>query len=152
VFHNYPNRSIAVDVWMERGQRLFDQVISPRLCWQARNHSHKAKVLRQRAHLMGVDLLDIQRIVPVREMDRKKYPFARIRRTFLIQTIDHSYLFEASSTILRDAFMTSMKLTVARFGSKIIVGDYFDSEFFGGMPMGPGQEPAWINSPAQLNH
>jgi hypothetical protein len=141
VFHNYPRRSVAVNAWMERGQQLVDQIISPRLCWQARQQNSRLKVVRQREEVMGFDLLDVQRVVPVTEIDRKKYPFARLRRMFLIQTIDDDYLFEASSNLLRDDFITSLKLTVARFGSKIIVGEYFDSEFFLGIPMGPGQEP-----------
>ena len=126
--------SHAVHAWIERGQILSTETITPKWVW-----THMSK----RSETCSLDLLDVHRILAVQQLDRNRHPFARRRHTFEIRTIHESFLFEASSSSERDRIVRGLKLVIARLATQLIVSDpHMADEFFlTSGQHGPGEEP-----------
>ena len=142
-----PNFSpIGIKAWIERGQRLRKTLIQPKICWQQVSLSDPKGILRDKTKkLHHVDLLDITRVLEVTKIDRRQYPFAPVKKCLMIHTLDEKIMFEAGSESERNRLVHSLKLTVARLGSKIIVEDpaVFDEFFSTGNDV-PGEAPVWV--------
>jgi hypothetical protein len=139
---------LAVHAWVERGQRL-QTILQPKFMWRS-VHLKKSKGNSiENPTISGIDLLDITRILKVKKIDRRRYPFAKPMHCFIIKTIqDEDLCFEAKSVLDRNRLVYSFKMIVARFGAKVIVADesLFD-EFFAIQDGGvPGEAPEWTNS------
>jgi hypothetical protein len=80
-------KSMAVHLWTERGQRLRDRLILPKLVWKRLENNNTIKVWTCAA-LNSMELLDIWKILPLAELDRENYPFVIRSRAFFIQTVD----------------------------------------------------------------
>lgn len=119
-------KSVAINAWIEHGSCINSGLIHPKLMWQERcgkeNHKNDRFVLND-MEFHSIDLLDISRIIPLNNVDRRIYPFVKKTRTFAIYTCEKEILFEAETTKQRDHFVKGLKILVARLGSKIIVGD-----------------------------
>jgi hypothetical protein len=129
--------------WLERGQQLDKSLVHPKLVWRP---MHPSKTSKQRGLVINapntVDLLDITRILATNRVDRGKYPFAKPSRSLLIECLDQTMMFEASSESERDRIVHCLKLLVARLGAKIIMEDpSVFSEFFSTSPPLPGTSP-----------
>jgi hypothetical protein len=147
--------SCAVSMWIEPGQRLRDRFLSPKLAWKVMHQmeerdsaeSRRASK-RQQSGLNkkalspvtfepphSLDLLDIVRIVDVDGVDRTRHPFLKCPHAFRIRTVqDQSLVFEARSAMEQVRIVRSLKLLVARLGSKLVVHDetVLDEFFVGG--------------------
>jgi len=137
-----PSSPLAVCAWIELGQQLRKTIIQPKFMWRLSNQKEMSSI-----NLHGIDLLDIARIFELNKVNRVLYPFARKQNSLSIETLEHSYIFEASSESEKNQIVYAMKLIVARLGSKIIVNDssVFD-EFFSCQNAGvPGKEPDWMD-------
>lgn len=128
----------AVSVWIEHGRRVRDELVSPKFVWKSLHKSNR-KVSYQRSEVSSVDILDIDRILPVEKLNRSKHPFAKTRNSFLMRTIHgETLMFEASSASERDRLVHSIKLMVARLGSMLVVqDDTVLEEFFIGVAPSP---------------
>lgn len=121
---------LPVVAWMDRGQHLVNQSISPRFAWKSTLKT-KAR-LSERHDTEGVDLLDVHRVLEIEKVDRLRYPFARKSGIFVVKTIDdQSYMFEAKSSSERDLIVKALRLVVSRFASKLLTQHGDMSEFFG---------------------
>lgn len=139
----------AVKTWIERGQQLNNRLlIHPKLVWRPLNPRqgiHQTDNVM--AELESVELLDIIRVLEVDRIDRKRYPLAKRDCCLLLECLDRTMLFEASSESERNRFVHGLKLLVARFGSKIIVEEHsvFEEFFTLAASEVPGKSPvnAW---------
>ena len=150
--------SQGVHVWIERGQYLQRGIVQPKLHWKpmvpspSSSSSLRPTSYSQPSKMGSVALLDIHRILPVENMDRRIYPFAKVQHCFLVKAMDQTILFEASSRIERDRIVDSLKLCVARLGSLLLSeDDGLMDEFFAGLEHGPGEQPYWLNSQESNN-
>lgn len=122
---------IGIEAWLERGQRLQNMIISPKFVWlPVHEKSNKSQTKRTESNFQGIDLLDVQRILHMNRVDRKKFSLAKPSRTFLIKSIPGDYCLESRSTTERDAFVNHIKLAVARFGSLLVANDNRVEDFF----------------------
>jgi hypothetical protein len=138
--------SCAVHAWVDRGQRLRDRIILPKFVWMPVTQNNNT-VKRQCDETFSVDLLDICRLLNVTQLDRTRYPFARIPNSFLLRTMQEDLIFEASSHEERNRLVHTLKHVVARFASKILLQDESAiSEFFAHRLPGPGDMPHWLDS------
>jgi hypothetical protein len=128
----------AVSVWIEHGRRVRNELVSPKFVWKSL-HKSNHKVSYQRSEVSSVDILDIDRILPVEKLNRSRHPFAKTRHTFLMRSIHgEAFMFEASSASERDRLVHSIKLMVARLGSMLVVqDDNVLEEFFIGVAPSP---------------
>jgi hypothetical protein len=128
----------AVSVWIEHGRRVRNELVSPKFVWKSL-HKSNHKVSYQRSEVSSVDILDIDRILPVETLNRSRHPFAKTRNTFLMRSIHgETLMFEASSASERDRLVHSIKLMVARLGSMLVVqDDNVLEEFFIGVAPSP---------------
>jgi hypothetical protein len=128
----------AVSVWIEHGRRVRNELVSPKFVWKSLHKSNQ-KVSYQRSEVSSVDILDIDRILPVEKLNRSSHPFAKTRHTFLMRSIHgETYMFEASSASERDRLVHSIKLMIARLGSMLVVqDDNVLEEFFIGVAPSP---------------
>jgi len=154
IFHPMPDtqgRSLApvhVVLWIEDGLILQRKLIFPKLMWKeyydTNDKGYKANISHQ-GKINSIDLLDIIRILEINEMDRNKYPFAKLNNSFIVETINFTVLFEACSEKERGRIVNGLKLTVSRLASMIVVGDnaVFQTFFnrFGSEV--PGKPPEW---------
>lgn len=139
------SRPIGIKAWIERGQQLRHTLIQPKLCWQQVHLSDPQGPLRDKSKkLFNVDLLDVTRVLEVNRVDRRHYPLAPRNKCLLVQCIDQKMMFEAGSQAERDRLVHTLKLTVARLGTKMIVEDksVFDDFFSFGDGV-PGRAPVW---------
>jgi len=136
--------SHAVHAWIERGLKLYRSVITPRFVWKP-IHQESKNVVDRRSEMMHVDLLEIQRVLEVKQLDRERYPFAKLSNSFLIKSENGTVLLEAGSPAERDKLVRLLKLAVARLGSKLVTGDFALDEYFAFMEHGPGEEPKVIS-------
>lgn len=153
--------SYAIHAWVDRGQRLRDRIILPKFVWMlvestqtnstlsSTTQKNSGTVKRQCDETYSVDLLDVCKVLNVHQLDRTRYPFARLHNTFLLRTMQEDLIFEASSHEERNRLVQTLKHVVARFASKILLQD--DSaimEFFNNhrLASGPGEQPQWLNS------
>ena len=122
ILHEANKRPQAFHVWMERGQRLAKTVVAPKLCWKALPKKGTRNGFRSMS-ASTIDILDIQRVLPLDEIDRTRYPLAKAGDSFLLKTVDLELCWQASSEEERDRLVGLWKLTVARFGSMLVTGD-----------------------------
>jgi hypothetical protein len=139
-------RPLAINAWLERGQNLSHGLIQPKWMWKPKPRVTGAAALKLlNPSLRSVELLDVTRILKMEDLaDRKLHPFAKPARCFIIKTIHgDEFCFEAPNESERDHLVYSLKLVIARFGAKVLVGDprvYY--EFFSMMDAGvPGNAP-----------
>lgn len=119
-----PTRPVAVDAWLERGQHLAYALIQPKWMWKAKPRESTGFTKFQNVNLQGIELLDITRILRMEDVEGSNQPFARACHCFLVKSIDNEELcFEAQSVEERDRLVYSLKLVIARFGAKVLVGD-----------------------------
>eukprot|EP00522_Entomoneis_paludosa_P014353 CAMPEP_0172461636 /NCGR_PEP_ID=MMETSP1065-20121228/41210_1 /TAXON_ID=265537 /ORGANISM="Amphiprora paludosa, Strain CCMP125" /LENGTH=426 /DNA_ID=CAMNT_0013217029 /DNA_START=24 /DNA_END=1304 /DNA_ORIENTATION=+ len=131
ILHPAYGTPVAIEGWLERGQRLQNATIAPKLIWlPLHEKSRKAQPKKMESELPGVDLLDIQRILQMNRVDRKKFALAKPRRTLMIKSIRGDYCLEARSMPDRDSFVKQLKLAVARFGSQLVANDPAVEDFF----------------------
>jgi hypothetical protein len=138
----YPMRPVAVDAWLERGQRLIT-IIQPKWMWKPKPRDAVGVENHQLVAIKGIELLDITRILKVARVNRTYYPFAKPSNSFMIKTIDNEeFCFEAKSPVERDRLVYSLKLVIARFGAKVVMGDpNVYREFFASADGVPGEAP-----------
>ncbi len=114
-------------VWVELGSRVKGQIIQPKLVWRtARQKTRGKKGCASNADepTTSIDILDISRVRDLSGAERKDFPLANRRTSFVIATSDHlTYIFEAKNTQEKDRITLGLKLLVARLASLIIVGD-----------------------------
>jgi hypothetical protein len=139
-------RPIAVEAWLERGQHLSDSLLQPKWMWKQKGATKNLQM--QMADLQGVELLDVTRILKLEDITADEescsiLPFAKPSHCFVIKSIhDEEMYFEAQSPKERDRLVYSLKLVIARFGAKVLVGDpavYY--EFFSMTDGVPGEAP-----------
>lgn len=118
---------VSVQAWFEMGSRLPTTMVQPKFMWQ---ETYQPDLLNHKTLRMScrkpeeVPLLSMIRILKPTTLDRLAFPFAKLDRSFTIQThSDQLFVFEASSVSERDRIVHGLKLVVARLASMIIVGD-----------------------------
>ena len=136
----HPLTPVAVDAWLERGQRLMT-IIQPKWMWKPKPRARNGGVVDNETvvSIRGIELLDITRIMNIHNVNRKHYPLAKTGNSFLVKTIDNEELcFEAKSSSERDRLVYSLKVAVSRFGALVVTGNFnVYNEFFaieGGVP------------------
>ncbi|KAL3917379.1 MAG: hypothetical protein SGILL_004739, partial [Bacillariaceae sp.] len=139
-------RPVAVDAWLERGQNLSYSLIQPKWMWKSKPRETSGAPLKLlNPSLHSIELLDVTRIVRKEEAGGHSLsPFAKWSHCFIIKTIHgDEFCFEAPNVTDRDRLVYQLKLVIARFGAKVLVGDpqvYW--EFFSMMDAGvPGDAP-----------
>jgi hypothetical protein len=152
--HEVTNKSpLCVRVWIESGVCLLDGTfVMPKLSWtqvlDASTSDAEAKPGRRlpSAEPHCLDLLDICRVYGVDSVDRARHPFADTRKSFMVETLSESFLFEALSAEERDRIVYGLKLVIARLASMLMLRDARAAEeFFGAIaPSVPGEAPAWV--------
>jgi hypothetical protein len=136
-------RPIAVEAWLERGQHLTYALIQPKWMWKAKPRETKGLKNFQKVNLQGIELLDITRILRMEDIEGGSQAFARPSHCVVIKSIhNEEFCFEAKSVQERNRLVYSLKIVIARFGAKVLVGDpdvYW--EFFSMMEGAPGAPP-----------
>lgn len=152
VFHDTTRkRSQVVQVWIERGQLLDSQMIAPKLVWfnKCRRSQKNRNHLQRKNKLSSVELLDIQRIVDVPSIDRELFPFAKTQSCVMVKTQESTLIFETASRAEKEYFATSLKLSVSRLATLLIVSDaQMVEEFFNDFDTRIGNEDKIFTSPA----
>ena len=152
IWHANPNsqksknvKPVHVKALIEMGSILKQRLIYPKFAWRKVNVSNgdqylSKKISPEAPHF--IELLHICRVLPVNDVDRSRYPYARRNRCFLVGDLTDAELFEACSTKERDRIVQGLKLTVARLGAMTFFNSesVFDSFF---TPYGsvPGEAP-----------
>ena len=132
----YPNRSpVCVNLWIESGVYLVDgSFLLPRLSWSVayENDLGSKKLNVSKAEPDQIDLLDVCRIRVTEKIDRKLHPFPDPRKSFVIETQDEIYCFEAQTADERNRIVYGYKLVIARLASLLMLRDSRAvEEFFG---------------------
>ncbi|CAB9502879.1 expressed unknown protein [Seminavis robusta] len=132
----HPNRSpVCVNLWIESGVYLVDgSFLLPRLSWSVayENNLGAKKLNVSRSEPDQIDLLDVCRIRVTEKIDRKLHPFPDPRKSFVIETQDETYLFEAQTADERNRIVYGYKLVIARLASLLMLRDSRAvEEFFG---------------------
>lgn len=136
----------CVNTWIERGTYLINQsFIHPKLMWKPAYEPDLATKRQINVEAEQIDLLHVSRINDVEQVDRRRYPFARCRRCFIVETRSDAYLFEAGSATEKENLVFGLKLLVARLASLLMVRDFRAiEEFFEPIDIGvPGAAPEW---------
>jgi hypothetical protein len=136
------DKSVAMHVWIERGQQLRDCIILPKLFWKPIHGSERS----------SIDLVDICRVLGIGHLDRDKHPFADTRRLITVKTISREPLvFEARSVEDRDRWILLLKLTVSTLAAKFLTNDptALSSFFLESGVLHPGRTP-FHNQPQKL--
>lgn len=131
-----PNRSpVCVNLWIESGVYLVDgSFLLPRLSWSvAYENDLGAKRLNvAKTEPEQIDLLDVCRIRVTEKIDRSLHPFPDPRKSFVIETQDEIYCFEAQTADERNRIVYGYKLVIARLASLLMLRDSRAvEEFFG---------------------
>lgn len=141
-------RPVAIDAWLERGQNLAHRLIQPKWMWKHKPREVRGSVkLCKNPSVQAVELLDVTRILKLEDVDTANllHPsFAKTSHCFVIKTIHgEKFCFEALDEAERDHLIYSLKLVIARFGAKVLVGDsHVYWEFFSMGDAGvPGRAP-----------
>lgn len=131
-----PNRSpICVNLWIESGVYLVDgSFLLPRLSWSVayENNLGSKKLNVSKTEPDQIDLLDVCRIRVTEKIDRDLHPFPDPRKSFVIETQDEIYCFEAQTSDERNRIVYGYKLVIARLASLLMLRDSRAvEEFFG---------------------
>jgi hypothetical protein len=136
-----------VKALIEMGSILKQKLIYPKFSWRKLNEgcskqSSSTSFSSEAPH--SIELLHICRVIPIDNVDRGYFPFAKKKRCFLVGDLSDAELFEACSTKERDRIVQGLKLTVARLGAMTFFNSeaVFDSFF---TPFGsqvPGDSPS----------
>lgn len=139
-----------VKALIEMGSILKQKLIYPKFSWRKLNEGgskqcSSTSFSSEAPH--SIELLHICRVIPVDNVDRGCFPFAKRKRCFLVGDLSDAELFEACSTKERDRIVQGLKLTVARLGAMTFFNSeaVFDSFF---TPFGsqvPGDSPSLFN-------
>lgn len=137
-----PSSPMAVDAWLERGQRLIE-LIQPKWMWRPKpRYQGTGSFIRGADSVRSLELLDITRILKVSRIDRNIYPFAKPCNTFLVRNIEGTdFCFEAQSEQDRDLIVYSLKLVIARFGAMVLASNQRVYEEFFVSDRVPGGPP-----------
>jgi hypothetical protein len=150
VLHDSTKReSQAVSLWIERGQFLHSNMLAPRLVWcrKCRPSSTSWSSVQHNDMLESIDLLDVKRILDVTSIDRSLFPFAKRERCVQIKTLENSWIFETASKTEKEYFAISLKLTVSRLATLLIVSDdNMVEEFFNDFETKVGNEEEILTS------
>jgi len=140
---------VCVKVWVESGVYLTDgSFLLPKLTWlPAHEKNLDSRLLNVSYTSPGsIDLLDVCRVRECQSIDRRLYPFAHVERSFIIQTQNVKYMFEAQSKQERGRVVNGLKLVIARLASLLMLRDLRAvDEFFGGNAV-PGEAPFWARN------
>lgn len=140
---------ICVKLWIESGVYLMDGTfLLPKLTWLPLHESNlDSRSLNVSNDSPGsLDLLDVCRVIECSVINRQLHPFAHTDRSFIIQTQNGRYLFEAQSKQERGRVVNGLKLVIARLASLLMLRDLRAvDEFFGGNSV-PGEAPAWART------
>jgi hypothetical protein len=140
-------RPVAIDAWLERGQNLAHSLIQPKWMWKPKPRELRGNLkLPHHFQVQAVELLDVTRILKLEDVahGRDVHSFAKTAHCFVVKTIHgEEYCFEALNVSERDRLVFSLKLVIARFGAKVLVGDrQLYGEFFSMADSGvPGNAP-----------
>lgn len=138
------NRSpVCVRVWIESGVYLNDGTfLLPKLTW---TKALQADSVKQKA-VEKIDLLDICRIRPTMNIDRRLHPFALTQKSFYVETLTEVFVFQAQTIEERDRIVYGLKLVVARLASLLMLRDVRAAEeFFGAFSNTvPGEAPTSV--------
>jgi len=141
---NDRNRSpICVRVWIESGVYLNDGTfLLPKLTWSKASQDDPLK----QTSLETIELLDICRIRPTMNIDRRLHPFALTQKSFYLETQTESFVFQAQTIEERDRIVYGLKLVVARLASLLMLRDIRAADEFFGSSSVPGEAPttAWM--------
>ena len=137
-----PSTPIAIDAWLERGQRL-RELIQPKWMWRPKPRYKEKRSLVRSNTVSSMELLNITRILKVARVDRQIYPFAKPCNSLLVRTIEgREFCFEAKSEEERDLIVFSLKLVIARFGAMVLATNHrVYEEFFVHDACVPGEPP-----------
>jgi hypothetical protein len=143
-----PNRPpVCVKVWIESGIYLGDgSFLLPKLTWLPIHEGNADSFLMNAGSQTpeGLDMLDVCRVRECNAIDRRKYPFAHIEKSFIIQTQNGITMFETRSKQDRNHIVNGLKLLIARLASLLMLRDLRAvDEFFGGKDSVPGEAPWW---------
>ncbi|KAL7573840.1 hypothetical protein ACA910_012415 [Epithemia clementina (nom. ined.)] len=130
ILHQDKGPPVGIEAWLERGQRLYKSTLAPKFVWLPLHEKSNKVLTRQGSEFAGIDLLDIQRILDMVRVDRRAFPLAQPRRSFMIKSLSGNFCMEARSAAERDRIIRQLKLTVARFGSQLVSGDAGVEDFF----------------------
>ena len=137
---------MCVKVWVESGIYLADgSFLLPKLTWlPAHEKNLEHRVLNVSDNNPGsLDLLDVCRVRECQSINRRLHPFAHVDRSFIIQTQNGRFMFEAQSKQERGRIVNGLKLVIARLASLLMLKDLRAvDEFFGGNAV-PGEAPVW---------
>jgi hypothetical protein len=130
------NRSpLCVNLWIESGVYLVDgSFLLPRLSWSVayENNLASRRLNVSNTEPEQIDLLDVCRIRVTEKIDRKLHPFADARKSFVIETQEEVYMFEAQTADERNRIVYGYKLVIARLASLLMLRDSRAvEEFFG---------------------
>ena len=120
---------ICVTFWFEMGSCIQNKVIQPKFMWKkAHNPDNQGRkqYFTSCQQPDSIDLLSITRVVKADSiLDRKMFPFAKLRNSFTLQCVDTNdiYLFEAQNEKECDTLIYGLKCVIAKIASMIIVGD-----------------------------
>ncbi len=140
--------TMAVRAWIEQGSHIHGGLIQPKLMWQETcgketKASDGSRSILNTMTFHSVELLDISKVVPLLNVNRELYPFAKKSCCFIVEAYEKEMIFEAETIAQRDEIIHGLKVLVARLGSKIIVGDRdVLHEFFSPIGTVPGEAPA----------
>lgn len=137
---------VCVKVWVESGVYLTDgSFLLPKLTWLP---AHEKKLENRELNVSdknpgSLELLDVCRVRECQSIDRSLHPFARVDKSFIIQTQNGRFLFEAQTKQERGRVVNGLKLVIARLASLLMLKDLRAvDEFFGGNAV-PGEAPVW---------
>lgn len=112
---------MSITAWFENGSQLDSIVVFPKFTWRQTFQNQLNYISRVPNY---IQLLAVVRVVEPTALDRMMYPFARLKRSFVIGTHDgEEYVFEAPSEWQRESFVKKLKFLVARLASSVIVHD-----------------------------
>jgi hypothetical protein len=152
---NQNESPVCVKARIQSGVYLLDGTfLLPKLAWLPLHEDElQARQLNMGKNIPeSLDLLDVCRVRECDEINRDLHPFARVDRSFLVQTQSGLYLFESESRQERSRIVVGLKLVIARLASLLMLRDLRAvDEFFGGNSV-PGEAPSWALGKNERDH
>lgn len=139
------SRPIAMEAWLERGQ-ILQELIQPKWLFRPKaSEVYQKGLMMTEQDVRSIELLEITRILELPVVDKKRWPFARPFKTFLIRDVHgEDFCFEAQSVADCDLIAYSLKLSIARFGAMVITSNHqiYEDFFASTESCVPGEAPA----------